>query len=305
MSTILFLNHKQERCGIYQYGLRSYWIMKKSNKHRVFYKECESMFDCMDAVENLHPSAIILNYHQATMPWINVSYLKEIGIKIYQIHHEGAATEADYILSQDPTAVQSGNLFGMPRPIFEQQLFNYSHNVIPVIGSFGFGFGHKGFPRVCSLVSKQFERAIIRLHIARPFFGDFDGEVSRKISSACLKEIQNPNVELEISHDFISDDMLMSNLSRNSINVFLYDEASHIRGVSSVLDYAVSINRPVAVSKTIMFRHVADLNPSIFVEDSDIPTIMNRGNGSVLELRNRWSHKNFIDRFEEILDWTL
>src|SRR5208283_4722926 len=40
-------------------------------------------------------------------------------------------------------------------------------NVLPgtVIGSFGFGFATKGFPRIVEAVNAEFEEATIRLHL--------------------------------------------------------------------------------------------------------------------------------------------
>jgi hypothetical protein len=39
---VLFLNHKVQSCGVYQYGLRMYNILKKSNENKYIYCEIEN-----------------------------------------------------------------------------------------------------------------------------------------------------------------------------------------------------------------------------------------------------------------------
>ena len=39
---VLFLNHKIQSCGVYQYGLRVFNIMKKSYTYTYIYKEIDN-----------------------------------------------------------------------------------------------------------------------------------------------------------------------------------------------------------------------------------------------------------------------
>ena len=42
---ILFLNHKKKQCGVYQYGVRLFDIIKQSNKYCFQYFEIENIHE--------------------------------------------------------------------------------------------------------------------------------------------------------------------------------------------------------------------------------------------------------------------
>jgi hypothetical protein len=97
----------------------------------------------------------------------------------------------------------------------------------------------------------------------------------------------------------LSDDRLLSFLSQSDVNVFLYHETGNI-GLSSVIDYALSVPVPIAVNKTSMFRHIA--KPEICVEDSTLPQIIANGSGVLDEYRQKWSNANLVLKYESIID---
>ena len=58
-----------------------------------------------------------------------------------------------------------------------------------------------------------------------------------------------------ISHEFFSEMDLLKFLHSNTINIFLYDTIPGA-GLSSVIDYALSVKKPLGISDSNMFRHI-------------------------------------------------
>lgn len=305
MKNILFLNHRQKQCGVYQYGYRSAKILKKSQKYNFIYCEIENEFELLQSIEAFNPDAIIYNYVSATMGWLNKDILHKFkNIYHYGIYHEGTEDlngGFDKYIVTDSTFMDSGNRFSIPRPLFEGYEKTNPIPSIPTIGSFGFGFNNKGFEKLVKLVNKEFDEAIIRLHIPFAFYGDADGAVSKSIASACESYVTKPNIKLVITHDFLSDEKVLEFLSGNSINAFLYDEMIG-RGLSSVIDYALSVRRPIAITRSYMFRHISNARPSICIDNTSLREIMNR-NGDELRSYSDWhSNANLIAKYEQIID---
>jgi len=303
MKKIILLNHKEKKCGVYQYGLRTGNIITNSKNYNILYREINSKegFDFLIKEEN--PDGLIYNYNPMTMLWLDNNLISSLPvIKHYGISHECLNINFNYHISQDPNTPLQENVFPMLRPLFKFEKEEYKKNEIPVIGSFGFGFENKGFDRLCEYVNSQFDEAIIRLNITFAYFGDQDGNRARNVANMCRSKITKENIKLEISHDFLDNEQILDFLSDNSINVFLYDYMGG-RGNSSVLDYALSVKRPIAISNSYMFRHVPETN--IQVESISVKDIMDNGCEILDKYKNAWSHENFINAYENILNKTL
>lgn len=306
MKTILFLNHKQKQCGVYQYGRRSADILKKAKQFNFVYCEVESRGEYEQFISKNNPEGIIYNYHPLTMGWLGKDILEKTPHIIhYGLHHEGSITVSfKYNLMVDSTYIDNDNNFSIPRPLFENSPKNNEESTIPIISSFGFGFGNKGFGSIVKLINEQFDEAIIRLHIPFAFYGDSEGKSVQNIHPGCYNEIKKEGIQLQISTEFKSDTELLEFLSSSTINVFLYHEMKG-RGLSSVIDYALSVDRPIAITKTDMFRHIYHTQPSICIEDKTIPEIIKSGGESLIPYRQMWSNKNFINKYEKIISKTI
>jgi hypothetical protein len=307
MENVIFLNHKERQCGVYQYGKRSADILKKSTKYNFIYIETESENDFWYHANTNNSIAIIYNYHVATMPWLGRhSTVKYPNTTHYLLHHEGSKPsqiQPDYYLIVDSTYIDSQNMFSIPRPLFENYNINYPNNDIPVISSFGFGFGNKGFGRVVKTVNDQFDEAIIRLQIPRAFYGDRNGEASAGVFPGCQAEVKKPGIKLQITTDFLDDQGLLNFLASSTANVFLYDEMKG-RGLSSVIDYALSVNVPIVINNSDMFRHIKSALPSICIENRSLLEIISSGPTPLQQYRDKWSHTNFIKKYETIIEKT-
>jgi len=304
---ILFINHKQQQCGIYQYGKRCGNILRKSDKFNFEYVEVETETEFFSFVDSINPIGIIYNYYPMTVPWIKrTSITKYPNIVHYGLYHEDYMPHHigfDYILMVDSTFQDNGTSFSVPRPLADSSNIIYTNSEIPIISSFGFGFGNKGFAKIIRMVNQQFDEAIIRLQMPRAFFGDRDGERSSITIPQCYGEPRKPNIKLEITTDFLDNDSLLNFLASSSINMFLYDSEPG-RGLSSVLDYAVCIDKPLALSDSHMFRHILSESPSLHIGNKSIREMISFGNTLLQPVKDKWSHTNFIHRYETIINQT-
>ena len=121
------------------------------------------------------------------------------------------------------------------------------------------------------------------------FFGDPLHEQGDEVEAACIEECTNPGIKLNITHDFKDDSDTLKFLASNDINVFLYGENGE--GISSVIDYALSVKRPIAISKSRMFRHI--MNNAILIDNNSIEEIIERGTGPLERFYSDWSTNNF------------
>lgn len=301
--TVLFINHKQKQCGVYQYGYRSANILNKSQEYNFVYAEVESEKEFFNIVDLNNPIGIIYNYHPLTMPWLGNHSFKYPGVVHYGLHHEGSTPDHirfNHLLIVDSMVEDTDKNFSVGRPLLDVSDVIYSKPEIPTISSFGFGFGNKGFGRIVALVNEQYDEAIIRLHIPRAYYGDRDGESSVNIFPGCFNEVKKDGIKLVITTDFLNDLDMLNFLASNSVNVFLYDEMLG-RGLSSVIDYALSVNIPIAINKTYMFRHIYDTKPSICVEDRSLSEIIESGPSALQQYREKWSLNNFNKIYENII----
>jgi hypothetical protein len=94
---------------------------------------------------------------------------------------------------------------------------------------------------------------------------------------------------------------MLNYLAENSINVFLYEDTGS-RGLSSALDIALAVQRPVGISNAVMFRHLFDVDPSIRVDTNDLATIMRNGFDPLRQHCNEWNAENLSWEYERIFN---
>jgi hypothetical protein len=301
MTRVLFINfsHKVE-CGVYQFFLRVYNIVK--NNLQYVYREINSKEDYFQIVNEVNPTHIIYNYHWDRLPFLSdESVFTNPLYKHYFIWHDGSMVKnydkylffGDY----DPgkNAVPENKRILLPRPLLNY-IRNYPVNKVSTIGSFGFGFKHKQFPELVKLVNKEFSEATINIHTTYPYFGDPLGDIEKDIY-LCRKYNTNPNIELNITTDFWDDNTLLTWLAGNDINIFNYSLFNN-PGISAATDYALSVQRPIAVTDHIMFRHMR--KEEILLEKNSIKSIINRGTQPLEEFYINWSQENFIKEMDRL-----
>jgi hypothetical protein len=304
IQNVLFVSHKPSMCGIYQFGLRIITALKESKKYQFIYAECGSMSEYLAAIAEYQPVAKIVNYHPETMPWFNKSAPRiwpTIGIM-----HECSQSMADhpqthnfdFHIAPDPTLVIRNKMVFKTGRLVERYNNLQPEPTTPTIGSFGFSLGGKNFERIISAVQNSFDHAIIRLNLPPATFGDSEGSISRMVAEKCTGLITKPGISIEIGYSYLDDHQLLEFLAKNSINAFLYDNMPQ-RGISSVIDYALAVSRPIAITKSNMFRHI--LSDSISIENSNLSDILKRGFSPLSHFKECWTPENIVIDYDTII----
>ncbi|MEJ7829574.1 MAG: hypothetical protein WKF91_15295, partial [Segetibacter sp.] len=71
MKKILYVNHKKQQCGVYEFGQNIGTALSNSVKYKFKYCECDSFKELKLESRSFKPDVIIYNYHPSTMNWIN------------------------------------------------------------------------------------------------------------------------------------------------------------------------------------------------------------------------------------------
>jgi len=306
---IFIINHSVENCGVYQYGKRFGNIASNSKKHNFMYYEMDSQNDLVLEYATHRPEVIIYNYLSGTMPWVTedlVQRYRELGVKQYLIvHNVGYATFFDAYLHQHPYYEHvDANNFALARPLFDYQPpeIKKSDDVLHV-GSFGFGFRVKYFDQICKIVNEQlsYRKVQINLHLTSSHFCPNANDIA-SIKQDCLNSITHDNIKLNMTHDFLTDDDMLNFLYKNDLNIFFYQNYGGYNGISSTVDYALSVKKPLAICKSNMFAHIWDVQPSICVENNSLLNIINNGFSPLEEKYNSWTNEKFIHTLETIIE---
>ena len=269
---ILFLNSKNIKCGVYQYGVRLLDILRRNNDITYHYIELDSFTSYVNALaEHTNANAIIYNYHNYTMSWLNHYNIQRV-VKNIGIPHESDNSLFDIICEIDPSVVANKNIYSIPRPTFPDvdallngyipssepvmKFVDYKYENYPIFGSFGFGCSHKGFDKIIQIVNQQYDFAIIKLLITIPACAGNDYVINTKnMVDRCIALNSKPGIHLLVTFDFFTNEDVLYFLRSNTMNIFLYDKCEH-RSISSVIDYAVSVKKPIGISDSAMFRHI-------------------------------------------------
>jgi hypothetical protein len=299
---IIIINHKIQNCGVYQYGKRLAQILIQSRKYQFVYHEIDSLQQ-YQSLCNGDPELFIYNYHPATLPWLNNDTIQKTVPNVGIFHEADIKVHFDYIIDIDPTAVSTSTKLVIPRPLvpLPSGLVQASMETpeIVTIGSFGFGFHNKGWDKLVKMVNDQYDQAIIKLNIPYAHFSGGDALLmADQIKDLCFQNNSKPNVQLIITHKFMTDEELLEFLASNTINIFMYDSMPG-RGCSSVLDYALAVDRPIGLSNSDMFRHI--YSDSICLYKRSISDIIADGNTHLNRFRQLWSDARLIQTVEDFL----
>lgn len=312
---ILFLNHKIENCGVYQYGKRLFEILEKDNEINYIYKEIDSYEEYKAFLEkNQNISSIIYNYNNSTMNWLNKLNIQK-KVKNIGLLHESHDNFFDIHCNLDPNAPEDlCNLFSIPRPIYEnieniiktpiqkdsvsEFIQKYTDSDIPIFGSFGFGFENKGFHNIVKMVNEQYDIAVIKFVIPIAHY-DPDPSTIYRMRDYCLNANYKPGIILMITHEFFSTTDILKFLYSNTMNIFLYDFMNG-RGISSAIDYAISVKKPIAISDSFMFRNI--YSDDICLYKNTIEYCINNSEDYLKQFHEKYSHENVISCFRKILN---
>ena len=322
MKHILFLNSSGQQCGVYQYGRNFYQTIKDIPGYTVSYAECPDEATLHLLVKEKSPDFIIYNYFKPLMPFINKPLLNKIygPIHICLAHElsDKEVSEIDgtffhYYLFGHPTLNHTNpHLFTIKR-IIPEYTNTYPKPTIPTFGSFGFGSKIKGYVALVNKVQKEFDEAIIRINIPSNSYFDPEATLAKKLSQKLQKKVYKKGISLQITHDFFSEKELLDFLAQNTANVFMYNPSPKMYGIASATDYALAVHRPVAFTKSLLFRHLFSALPSNVLEyPSFMGSLFSRSkNNSLREIITRdtsppifleWNRENFKVDFIHIMN---
>jgi len=306
MKRVFIINHSVQNCGVYQYGKRFANVLSDSENVDFKYFELNDFDILLDLVNEHNPSVIIYNHLTGTMPWFTSETSNQIrGMGIKQgliVHNVNYSTFFDFFLHQDPNYSDNDNNYHILRPLPSFVPKPLANDNVVRIGSFGFGFKVKFYPQICEIVNASFEseQVELRLHLTESHFCPNRNDMD-VITFQCRQKITRPNIKLIVTNDFMSNEELLNFLSGNSLNIFLYQKYNSYNGISSVIDYALAVKRPIAICQSNMFNHIMGANPSICVENNNLKNILSNGFAPLEHFYERWSRPNFIRRIEEII----
>jgi hypothetical protein len=314
---ILFVNSAKPQCGVHQYGKMVFHALKKSRLFSLQLAKCNNREELIAAIDHVKPRAVLYNFSPWTLPFIDEKFLRQFP-KIAHLCLAHELNQAPHLpfrarILADPTLIEK------PPHLFKtgRLLLTYENRhplpEIPTIGSFGFGYGAKGFDLLIKQVQKEFDRAIIRLNIPSNDIIDITGERARNIATFCQQLIYKPGITLQVSHDFLSEGDLLDFLAQNSLNAFFY-RSLRCTGFSSSTDLALAVKRPIAVNGCSMFRHFFSLKPSVVVNAVEwkrgifqrrrnattLRQILEEGTAPLEPLYKSWTEDALIADYERI-----
>lgn len=269
--TVLIVNHGiDNRCGVHSFGLRFYESLSGS-KHNIAYVEINSEADYFAACEQHKPDVVIFNYMPVVMPWVSPS-LGSYKAKRIALQHLYDNTNIDsiahsygdtfhYVAVLDPSIKPSNKVFVWPRVIPTVECPPPS-DLNPIrIGTFGFALPHKQIPLIASEINKCFDRAVFNLHLTEAYFNGAQGEdiYTTRIYNECRAAITKPDIAINLTTDFRSDNEIVSFLSQNHINALFYSIPPDNIGRSSSIDYMIAAERPILVTHCDSFKHAEHL----------------------------------------------
>ena len=309
MTTLVFATHSQQQCGVYQFGKQIFEALERSSKFQFIYCELSDASELRAAVVSHNPSAVIINFHPATIGWAQGWASWSLQIPTIGIMHEMNTALADqmndalfdYYIFHDPSAETQNPLFFKAARLIHPPSQPASLPARFTVGSFGFATPGKGFEAVAARAHAEFDDCLIRFNIPWSEFCDKDGSQARLVADRCRSLIVKPGVQIEVTHDFFDLDGVEQFLAGNSINAFFYDEQEG-RGISSAVDLALSARRPIAARRTSMVRHLFKAEPSIFIEDRSLREIAESGLAPLQPFIDHWTAESVLADYENMLE---
>lgn len=307
MRTLLFVNHPCKNCGVYQFGRRTATALQASSSFETHYVECGGVADVVEATDRIRPDIVYYNYHPSATPWMNTRINGTTWNSFAAVApvHDDICGEFDAYIFYGPwNGAAHAKLHECGRCCPEVQI-DLPPSAIPRIATFGFACSTKRFGQLAEQVARGFARAAFSIHLPPNLFVDPSGEGGRREAREMQDIVYrlNPQITVDCTFQFLSEGDLLSFLGRHDLLVFDYNSPN--RGISSVIDYALMVRRPLAVNRSSMFRHVLSLTPSVCYEDRSLGEILHSGIAPLRPLYEDYAPRQFIRRHETIFNSIL
>ena len=322
-NNVIFLNTSLYYTGVYHYGKRLFDIVKKSKKYNYTYFELDTEKEYNNIVNNLDSTTKTIIYNTASCLWKWMTNIhKNTNVTHMGFLHEEPLKNINYlydvILNIDSTLTYTLNNYPILRPIYEdvdsiltnykvstntiKEFIDYKINDVPIFGSFGFGFYCKGFENIVSIVNNEYDEAIIKIIMTYHLNDMNDNNQIEEIKQTCNSNNVKPNIKLLFIHEFFSNEDLLLFLNSNTANIFMYQDnmMGRKRSISSVIDYALSVDRPICISNSMMFNHI--YNDNICLNKVSINECIKNYHECLDKIKIKYSNNNLIKCFDNIID---
>lgn len=298
MAKVLIVNPPDPICGVACFGESFHSIVKKSTRH-TYWLNNGGVYDASGF------DVIIYNYHEKLFPWLSEDHIKRTGIPCMAIGGHDCYPEFDalkYVLNCDSTSENTRKNIPLPRPV--KNFSPLPDPDIVTIGSCGFDFSSKNYQHVATVVAQSYDTAIIRLHIPSHPNGEGIHNIAHTIQQQ-LFVLNKPNILVQLTNHFMSDDELISFLSSNTANVFLYPPyENEKRGLSSVIDKALSARKPIAISDSTMYRHI-NMENKFLLSEYSLREIVSFEVGHLGPFLEKFSEEKLIETVDSTIDKCL
>ena len=114
-----------------------------------------------------------------------------------------------------------------------------------------------------------------------------------------MKENKKEGIILMITHDFFSNADMLKFLKSNTMNIFLYSHDGNTNGISSTVDYALSVKKPLAISDSFMFRNI--YSDEICLYKKSIEYCLKSSVDYCSVFLEKYSNQNLINKFRKIV----
>lgn len=317
-----FVNTGKANCSIFESGLMVYNCIKDSDRYSLDYFSIDN-FDIdifsdrglikTDGADQLFGDYDfwVFNWHFITMAaHLDPAAIAKLpGLK-FTIVLELAPDDPlklvppnvfDGYIALDPTAEPTESIFPFPRPLpGKPRNPKPTGNVIPVIGSFGFGTPGKGFELLVEAVNREFDQAVVRINIPTGDYVFTDSmhqqAYAQYLAKTCAR-IAKPGIEVRFTYDFMGPDELVDWCEANDLNCFMYTRCQP--GLSATTDQAIISGRPLLTLSNDTFRHIHKYIPPYPVWS--LRDAMDRSVPSVRRLQQDWSTDAFGQTFHRML----
>ena len=319
MAKILFVSQndlEKRACGVYLIGQRYYSAFVQYSKHAIYGSLASSMMEIISEIDAIDPDIVLVNYHILHTKWIIISVLQNMfpDIKFAKIEHDFTQDKINnynylheqgykYALCFDNTLTPNHKkVFCLNRMMAVGKPLPYHDSGITKIGYHGFAFFHKGIEDLAHYVCRNFENAVIRLHMPFSYYGDPNGMSALMMVNNVQNIIQyNKNITVEHSHELLNDNELIQWLSQNTINCYFY-HPTKLYGVASAPDYAIAARRPIIVTPTEQLRYVYQNVPESNMENNSIQDIIANDFAPFKKLYKAMKPQNVVNEFDNIID---
>lgn len=299
----ILINSQKANCSIYESGLMIYDILKSSEEYTLDYVESSTgLTDTASydfCIVNWHPYTLAIPQHTLLKMPAKIAIVVEVG-KTQREYTPMTPDSFDAYAIIDPTKEKYENYFPLPRPILRSATKPLLDKNKLVLGSFGLYSesykNEKRFGEIVEAANNSGRDSIVRINLPLPDYTS-TSLVNIKDYGEWLKSLAKPNVEVRVTHDYMTREQLVEWLSEHNMNCFPYyrDRA----GLAAVTDQAISAGRAIMTTECDTFRHLHKYI-SHYPKQTYLQLLESSVSG-VKQMRKDWSPDNFRKGFNDML----